>query len=63
MPELLIGREELAVFPLPVHVPDITISQTWHPRFDADNGHRLLRRCLKQCASSEILSGPRRFWK
>jgi DNA-binding transcriptional LysR family regulator len=30
-------------FPLPVHTEAITISQMWHPRFDADPAHRWLR--------------------
>ena len=32
-------------FDLPVATPGITISQIWHPRMDADPGHRWLR-CL-----------------
>ncbi len=31
------------VFDLPVATPGITISQIWHPRMDADPGHRWLR--------------------
>jgi DNA-binding transcriptional LysR family regulator len=30
-------------FPLPVRTEPITISQMWHPRFDADPAHRWLR--------------------
>ncbi|CAL4865775.1 Nodulation protein D 2 [Asticcacaulis sp. MM231] len=30
-------------FPLPVPTPQITVSQIWHPRMDADAGHRWLR--------------------
>jgi DNA-binding transcriptional LysR family regulator len=30
-------------FSLPVHTDAITISQMWHPRFDADPAHRWLR--------------------
>jgi DNA-binding transcriptional LysR family regulator len=30
-------------FPLPVHTEAITVSQMWHPRFDADPAHRWLR--------------------
>ena len=30
-------------FPLPVHTDAITVSQMWHPRFDADPAHRWLR--------------------
>ena len=31
------------LFELPVATPQITISQIWHPRMDADPGHRWLR--------------------
>jgi DNA-binding transcriptional LysR family regulator len=30
-------------FPLPVRTEAITVSQMWHPRFDADPAHRWLR--------------------
>jgi DNA-binding transcriptional LysR family regulator len=33
----------LKSFPLPVRTQGITISQMWHPRFDADPAHRWLR--------------------
>jgi DNA-binding transcriptional LysR family regulator len=32
-----------AVFDLPVQTPQIVVSQIWHPRMDADAGHRWLR--------------------
>lgn len=31
------------MFELPVATPEIVVSQTWHPRMDADPGHRWLR--------------------
>ncbi len=36
-------RAGLRTFPLPVAVPEFTISLLWHPRLDADAGHRWLR--------------------
>ena len=33
----------LCGFPLPVQTPDLAISAMWHPRHDADPGHRWLR--------------------
>jgi DNA-binding transcriptional LysR family regulator len=33
----------LASFPLPVRTLEITVSQIWHPRLDADPAHRWLR--------------------
>ncbi|WP_349259365.1 LysR family transcriptional regulator [Oligoflexus sp.] len=39
-------------FPLPVAVPDITVSMLWHPRLHADPAHRWLRGCLRDiCAT------------
>ncbi len=31
------------MFELPVSTPEVTVSQIWHPRMDADPGHRWLR--------------------
>jgi DNA-binding transcriptional LysR family regulator len=33
----------VVTFPLPVSMPEIVVSQSWHPRLDADPGHRWLR--------------------
>jgi DNA-binding transcriptional LysR family regulator len=44
-------REGMHSFPLPVPVPEITISLLWHPRRDADPAHRWLRECVRDtCA-------------
>ncbi|HET9622371.1 MAG TPA: LysR family transcriptional regulator [Kofleriaceae bacterium] len=40
----------IATFAIPLALPEIVISQTWHPRFDRDPAHRLLRDCLWQLA-------------
>lgn len=38
-------------FPLPVSIPEITVSLLWHPRLDADPAHRWLRGCVRDvCA-------------
>jgi DNA-binding transcriptional LysR family regulator len=37
------GTALIRSFPLPVHTEPITVSQMWHPRFDADPAHRWLR--------------------
>jgi DNA-binding transcriptional LysR family regulator len=34
---------QTVMFDLPVATPEIVISQMWHPRMDADAGHRWLR--------------------
>jgi len=48
MPEPLALQAGLYTFPLPVKVPDLAIAQTWHPRFDADAAHQLLRECVRR---------------
>jgi DNA-binding transcriptional LysR family regulator len=34
---------EIALFELPIRMPELIVSQIWHPRMDADAGHRWLR--------------------
>ena len=34
-------------FPLPVPMPEITVSMLWHPRQDVDPAHRWLRECVR----------------
>jgi DNA-binding transcriptional LysR family regulator len=46
----------LVSFPLPVATPEIVVSLLWHPRFDADPGHRWLRD-LVQTACRHLMSG------
>jgi DNA-binding transcriptional LysR family regulator len=46
-------RAGMHSFPLPVPVPEMTVSLLWHPRLDADPAHRWLRRCvLDACVTS-----------
>jgi DNA-binding transcriptional LysR family regulator len=40
-PEL--SGSEIVTFELPFPMPEIVVSQIWHPRMDADAGHRWLR--------------------
>ncbi|HEX8188658.1 MAG TPA: LysR family transcriptional regulator [Pyrinomonadaceae bacterium] len=45
-------RAGMHSFPLPVSVPEITVSLLWHPRLDADQAHRWLRGCVREvCAA------------
>jgi DNA-binding transcriptional LysR family regulator len=41
-------RRGLRTFPLPVETEPITVSQMWHPRMDADPGHRWLRGVIQE---------------
>jgi DNA-binding transcriptional LysR family regulator len=45
-------RDGMHSFPLPVAVPEITISLLWHPRLDADPAHRWLRGCVRDACLS-----------
>jgi DNA-binding transcriptional LysR family regulator len=46
-------RAGMQSFPLPVSVPELSISLLWHPRLDADPAHRWLRGLvLDICAAS-----------
>lgn len=40
-------RDGLHSFPLPLTMPEITISLLWHPRLEADPAHRWLRGLIK----------------
>jgi DNA-binding transcriptional LysR family regulator len=46
-------RAGMHSFPLPVVVPEITVSLLWHPRMDSDPAHRWLRNIvLETCAAN-----------
>jgi len=46
-------RAGMHTFPLPVALPEITVSLLWHPRLDADPAHRWLRGLVREiCKSS-----------
>lgn len=46
-------RTGMQSFPLPVPLPEITVSLLWHPRLHADPAHRWLRECVREvCGSS-----------
>ncbi|CAO3428215.1 LysR family transcriptional regulator [Azospirillum doebereinerae] len=44
-------RAGLHSFPLPVFLPEITVSLLWHPRQDADPAHRWLRACVREACA------------
>jgi len=45
-------RAGMFSFPLPVTTPEITVSLLWHPRLDADPGHRWLRKVVLETIGS-----------
>jgi DNA-binding transcriptional LysR family regulator len=45
-------RADMHCFPLPVTLPEFTVSLLWHPRLDADQAHRWLRGHIRDvCAT------------
>lgn len=52
-------RAGMHSFPLPVSMPEITISLLWHPRLDADPAHRWLRACVRDACAPERRSKVR----
>lgn len=48
------GIAGIATFPLPVPMGDVTVTQMWHPRQDADPAHRWLRgQVLAACRGTD----------
>jgi DNA-binding transcriptional LysR family regulator len=57
-------RAGMHSFPLPVPMPEITISLLWHPRLDADLAHRWLRGCVRDaCADQPTHRSTRRHYR
>lgn len=46
-------RDGMHSFPLPVGVPEFTVSMLWHPRMDADPAHRWLRGLVLDIATGK----------
>jgi DNA-binding transcriptional LysR family regulator len=47
-------RAGMHSFPVPISVPEITVSLLWHPRLDADPAHRWLRGCVRDVCAEQI---------
>jgi DNA-binding transcriptional LysR family regulator len=47
---------KLRSFTLPIPLPTIMLTQSWHPRFDKDPAHRWLRETLKACCDETWLA-------
>lgn len=50
-------RAGLVSFPLPFALEEVAISMLWHPRHEADPGHRWLRDLLRRCCGDQTPSG------
>jgi DNA-binding transcriptional LysR family regulator len=53
-------RAGMHSFPLPVPMPEITISLLWHPRLDGDPAHRWLRGCVRDACAEQPTHGSTR---
>ena len=51
-------RTGMHSFPLPIALPEITVSLHWHPRMDADPAHRWLRGCVREVCAELRASPP-----
>jgi DNA-binding transcriptional LysR family regulator len=53
VPERHTGNLRIGMFsfPLPIAVPEFTVSMLWHPRLDADPAHRWIRGCVKDACA------------
>lgn len=47
-------RVGLHSFALPFALPSFTIAMLWHPRMEADPGHRWLRGCLREVCAAKV---------
>ena len=45
-------RAGMHTFRLPFAMDEITVSLLWHPRMDADPGHRWMRACVREICSA-----------
>jgi DNA-binding transcriptional LysR family regulator len=51
-------RAGMHSFPLPVTVPQFTVSLLWHPRMDADPAHRWLRAHVRDVLNVPLSQDP-----
>ena len=47
-------RAGMHTFPLPITLPEFTVSMLWHPRLDADPAHRWLRGCIRDVCADPL---------
>lgn len=52
--ELLRGRGEFSIFPLPFQMPDYAVKQHWHERYHHDPGNRWLRGLILELVSAAV---------
>jgi DNA-binding transcriptional LysR family regulator len=47
-------RAGMHSFPLPIALPEVTVSLLWHPRLNADPAHRWLRGCVRDACAEHL---------
>lgn len=52
--DILQGRGEFRVFPVPFGLPEYEVKQHWHERFHHDEGNRWLRRLIARLLSEDL---------
>ena len=52
-------RAGMHSFPLPVFMPEVTVSMLWHPRLHADPAHRWLRGCVREVCAAQAAASLR----
>lgn len=52
-------RAGMRGFALPFAMPEVTVSMLWHPRLDADPGHRWLRGCVRDACAAHRTGSSR----
>lgn len=53
-------RAGMHSFPIPVSMPEFTVSLLWHPRLDADPAHHWLRGCVRNVCSGQLAESSKR---
>lgn len=56
-------RTGMHSFPLPLTIPEITISLLWHPRLDADPAHGWLRGCVQDVCAAQLAGSEAQVFK
>jgi DNA-binding transcriptional LysR family regulator len=53
-------RRGMHSFGLPMATPEFTVSMLWHPRLDAEPGHRWLRGCVRDVCAEQLTASSTR---
>jgi DNA-binding transcriptional LysR family regulator len=51
--ETIVRREDFAVLPLPIELPDLAFGMIWHRRSQEDAGHRWLRTMIAKAFAAD----------